>query len=280
MQELTLVWNRTRCWEEEWIEYLFQNIPHKTIDNLDHTQFIDNSVIIESIAWAPYHNGYIAEMQRKGFKYGLMHISDEGRDNDISSYDSCRFVLRNYLRPNMPDHCKHVLLGYNTGFTKHTHNPPITGRKYMWSTIIHRWDHNRNVMAQHVQNLPNGLFYVADHHGPRMSVEDMSKAYRDSIFVICPNGALVPESFRITEAIEAGAIPVVQASDYWVKQFGPDFPAVIVNGWEELPNKLVMMMLNPMQLEATRQQCISWWEQKKKENVQIVTDLVNATMNN
>lgn len=278
MQELTLVWNRTRCWEEEWIEYLFQNIPHKTIDNLDHTQYIDNSVIIESLAWAPYHNGYMAEMQRRGYRYGLIHLSDEAKSDDISSYAACKFVLRNHIKDGIPNHCRHFLLGYNTGFTKHTHNPSITERTHMWATIVHRWDQNRNVMAQHIQNLPNGYFYVADHHGPRLSVEDYSKVYRDSIFVLCPNGALVPDSFRITEAMEAGAIPVVQASDYWVKQYGPDFPAIIINGWEELGNKLVMMMLNPKEVAARRQLCIDWWTQKKQENLDMVTELVTRTM--
>lgn len=278
MEPITLVWNRSGSWEEEWIEYLFQNIPHSTIHNLDHTQFIDRSVIIDSLPWAPYHNGYMAEMRRRNLTYGLVHLSDESRSDDITSYTGCKFVLRNYVRDRVPTHCYHFLLGYNTGFTKHTHNPPIDQRKYTWATIVHRWDSNRQDMAQQLANMPDGFFYIANHHGPRLSVEDYSRAYRDAVFVICPNGAVIPDSFRITEAMEAGAIPVVQASDYWVRPYGNDFPAIIINSWHELNTVISRLMQDPVQVAEKRQECSDWWNRKKKENVDLVTDLVTKSM--
>lgn len=280
MEPITLVWNRDRCWEEDWIEYLFQHIPHKTIDNIDHLEFIDRSVIIDSLPWAPYHNGYMAEMHRRGLKYGLIHLSDESRSDDISSYAGCQFVLRNYIRSGTPDNCYNILLGYNTKFTVHTHNPSILDRKYMWSTIIHRWDYNRQIMVQQADPIPNGFLYVVNHHGPRLSVEEYSGILRDSIFVLCPNGALIPDSFRITEAMEAGAIPVVQANDHWKIQYGDNFPAVIIHSWQELAEKLIALMLNPSQLERKRQQCVSWWDKKKKENLNMVTEVVTKTLGN
>jgi hypothetical protein len=278
MEPITLVWNRNDSWEEEWIEYLFQHVPHKTIYNLDHTRFIDRSVIIDSLPWAPYHNGYMAEMQRRGLSYGLIHLSDESRSDDISSYGGCKFVLRNYVRDHVPTHCRHFLLGYNTGFTKHTHNPEAYQRKYTWATIVHRWDSNRSDMARHLASIPNGFFYIVNHHGPRMTVEDYSYSYRDAVFVICPNGAVIPDSFRITEAMEAGAIPIVQASDYWVRPYGNDFPAVVINGWHELSSVIANFTQDPVRIVTKRQQCIDWWAARKKENVDMVTDLVMQTM--
>lgn len=281
MNELTLVWNRKQdAWEVEWIEYLFQNIPHKTIANEDHSQFIDNSVIIDSLSWNRHtaHNQYCQEMQRRKYQYGFIHLSDEGRDNDISSYQGCKFILRNHFKPDMPDNCLMIPLGYNSGFIDHKHNPNIINRTYLWTTIVHRWDHNRNLMAEQIQRIPHGFFYVAEHHGPRLSVQDYSRIYRDSIFVICPNGNIIPDSFRICEAMEAGAIPIVQESDYWDYGYGKDFPALRINNWNELLNKIITVMMNPKEVEILRNQCTDWWTDRKTQAVKEVTELVTTSM--
>jgi hypothetical protein len=280
MSELTIVWQRDRSghWEYEWIEYLFQNIPHKTIDNLDHSLYIDNSILIESICWAPYHNAYSKEMRRRGLKFGLFHMTDENSITDASSYVDCNFVIRNYYREGLADHVLQVPLGYNSGFNTHTDNNPITDRPLTWSTVLHRWDGNRQQMAQHIQQLPNGKLYVADQSGPRLEPADMSRIYRDSIFVICPNGALTPDSFRVTEALQAGCIPIVQKSDYWFKSYGSDFPAIQIDNWATTPSVIVDILLNPKTLEEKRLECDAWWTKTKDKSVQAVTDLYNRTM--
>ena len=280
MSELTIVWQRDKAghWEYEWIEYLFQNIPHRTIDNLDHSQYIDNSVLIESICWAPYHNEYCKEMKRRGYKFGLMHLTDENSITDASSYADCNFVLRNYYRAGMADHVLQVPLGYNSGFNEHTDNNPIINRPLTWSSVLRRWDGNRQQMAQQMQQMPYGKLYVAEQMGPSLSPADMSRIYRDSIFVICPNGALTPDSFRVTEALQAGCIPVVQKSDYWFKAYGPDFPAVQVDDWANTPTVLFNMLLSAKGLEEKRLQCDTWWTKTKAAAVQGVTDLYNRTM--
>lgn len=279
-KELTIVWQRDKSghWEYEWIEYLFQNIPHRTIDNLDHSQYIDNSILIESICWAPYHNEYCKEMKRRGLRFGIMHLTDEDSNSDASSYADCNFVVRSYYRPNMPDHVVQVPLGYNSGFNAYTDNKPIIDRPYTWSSVLRRWDGNRQNMAQVMQQFPFGKLYVAEQMGPSLSPGDMGRIYRDSIFVICPNGAVTPDSFRVTEALQAGCIPVVQASDYWVKAYGSDFPAVQVKNWNETPNVLFNMLLAPKGLEEKRMQCNEWWSKAKADAVRQVTELYNRTI--
>lgn len=277
---LTIVWQRSRnsVWEDEWIEYLFKDIPHRTIENLDHSQYVNNSVVVDALCWAPYHNDYIREMTARKYRFGLVHLTDEDGISDTSSYGQCRFVLRNYYRPGLGDHVLQVPLGWNTGFTQHQENPPVTNRSYTWSMVAHRWDQNRNDMVQHMSNFPGGKLYVVGHHGPRLSVPEMSKIYRDSIFVVCPNGAITPDSFRITEALEAGCIPVVQKNDLWFKSYGSDFPAVQINQWNELPNVLVNHLIRPKELEALRQHCYQWWTDTKEKTVKNVTDLVLNSM--
>jgi hypothetical protein len=279
-KELTIVWQRSRVglWENDWIEYLFRNIPHTTIENVDHSSFLDNSVLVESICWAPYHNDYVKGMVSRGLNFGLIHLTDEDSNQDISSYPSCKFVLRNYYRANMASNVLHIPLGWNSGFTDVSNNEPCSTRKLQWSTIVHRWDQNRNNMASAVANLANGKLYVADHHGPRMTSVDMSKIYRDSVFVLCPNGAQTVDSFRVTEALEAGCIPIVQRSDYWFNSHGPNFPAIQIDSWNQVPGIIHTMMQDQNNLEALRLQCVSWWNITKTNTTHNVEQLVQRTM--
>lgn len=280
MQELTIVWQRARSsvWEDEWIEYLFQNIPHKTIENLNQSQYIDNSVIVDALCWAPYHNNYIQELKNKGYRFGLVHLTDEDCRVDISSYNDCKFVLRNYYRGPMPDHVMNIPLGYNTGFTKHKDNPSFLGRKYTWACVAARWDQNRNDMVSVMSTVPDGFLYVADHHGPRLSPREMSRVYRDSIFVPCPRGAIIVDSFRVTEALEAGCIPIVERANYWSKMYGSDFPAIQIDNWFDASQIIKGLMNDKIRLENLRLNCYNWWTKKKQETVQGVTDLVTRTM--
>lgn len=280
MQELTIVWQRARSsvWEDEWIEYLFQHIPHKTIENLDHNQYIDNSVIVDALCWAPYHNDYIQELKRRGYRFGLIHLTDEDCRVDISTYNDCKFVLRNYYRGPMPDHVMNIPLGYNTGFTKHTDNPSFLGRKYTWACVAARWDQNRNDMVNVMSTVPDGFLYVAEHHGPRLSPKEMSRIYRDSIFVPCPRGAIIVDSFRVTEALEAGCIPIVERANYWAKMYGSDFPAIQIENWFDAAPIIKGLMNDKIRLENLRLTCYNWWTKKKQETVQGVTDLVTKTM--
>lgn len=280
MNELTLVWNRARSasWESTWIEYLFRNIPHKTIENLDRNQFIDNSVIVDSICWAPYHNQYCEDLKSKGYKFGIIHLSDESTRDNIDSYKNAKFVLRNYYREGMTDKVLHIPLGYNDNFTDVTDNLPATNRKYIWSYVGERWDHNRNIMASAMRTVPNGLLYVVHHNGPRMSVVDMSKLYRSSIFVPCPRGAISMDNFRVTEALEAGCIPIVERNDYWLKMHGPDCPILQINDWNEVPVIISNLYRERAALENLRMLCFNWWNKRKQLITTQVENLISTTM--
>lgn len=281
MKELTIVWNRARSasWESTWVEYLFRNIPHTTIENLDHSQFIDNSVIVDSICWAPYHNAYCEEMKNRGYKFGIIHLTDESTRDDIDSYRHAQFVLRNYYREGMLPKVMHIPLGYNDNFTDVTDNPSVADRKYTWSYVGERWDHNRNIMASAMNTVPNGNLYVVHHSGPRMSVVDMSKLYRNSIFVPCPRGAIIIDNFRVTEALEAGCIPIVERSDYWAKMHGANPPLIQISNWAEVPAIIADLTKDPNRLEMIRLSCKKWWEDRKGLITEQVEDLVANTMN-
>lgn len=280
MNKITLVWQKdpSTLWESEWINFLFEDICDEVVINLDHSKFINNSIIIDTLHAAPYHNAYAREMRNRGLKFGLFHLTDEGSDNDITSYPDCNFVIRNFYRQNMLPHVLTIPLGWTTGTRNQNTDKSIQQRKLLWSCIVHRLDQSRIDLSQAFQNLPDGSFYAVGHHGPRMSTQQMAEVYNNSIFVPCPSGRITPESFRVFESLENGAIPIVSKTDYWKLCYGNDFPAIQVSNWNEAKEIILDMIKDTEVLEAFRKHCVLWWEKSKAETKTSVYKLINQTI--
>jgi len=279
MEKITLVWNRSRAssWEPDWIEYLFRNIPHDTVENLDHNQYWNNCVIIDTVKWADYHDRYCAEVASKGYQYAVIDLSDETRTSSTASYADANFVLRNYYRPGLDDHVLHFPLGYNKGFATITDNPRVSERQYTWAFVGQRWDQTREKMRHNMISVPNGKIHVAENESFKLDPVDMSRIYRNCVFVPAPHGWWIIDSFRVTEALEAGAIPIVEASDYWQDLYGERPPFPQINNWAQVPGMIHDLMKDPERLEDLRSRCYKWWCETKDLTTNQIEYLVNET---
>jgi hypothetical protein len=100
-------------------------------------------------------------------------------------------------------------------------------------------------------------FHAADN----LPVERYRQIMDDSIFVPCPAGNAVVESFRVWEALEAGCIPIVERRgnfDYFATAFGPH-PLPIVGTWQEAPELLRRLQADKSWLRVGSA-CAAWWE--------------------
>lgn len=281
--KVTLVWNRTKdsSWEVDWIEYLFRNVPHDTVENnADHSLFYDNSIIIDTIRWAPYHDQYLQGMQQRGYRFGLIDLSEETRRDPIHSYDLAEFVLRQHWRADVGENVVTIPLGYNKGFAELDHNPTAAQRQHTWAFVGQRWDQTRELMRQHMTTVPNGKIHVAEDDAKRLTPQDMSEIYRNSIFVPAPHGWFSVDTFRATEALEAGCIPITEASDYWVNLYGEAPPYIQISHWSHAPRIIDSLMKDPQALEELRLRCYNWWCETKKLTTRQVEYLSNYLLDN
>ena len=279
MEKIKLVWNRSResSWEPDWIEYLFRNIPHDTVENLNHDQYWNNCIVVDTVKWADYHDAYCAELVNRGYQYAVIDLSDETRNSSTVSYAEANFVLRNYFRPGLADHVLHFPLGYNKGFATIAENPPADKRQYTWAFVGQRWDQTRENMRQNMIAIPDGKIHVAENESFKLDPVDMSRIYRDSIFVPAPHGWWVIDSFRVTEALEAGCIPIVETSDYWQNLYGEQPPFPQINNWAYAPVVIKQLMEDPVKLEELRLRCCQWWCETKELVTSQVEYLVKET---
>lgn len=104
------------------------------------------------------------------------------------------------------------------------------------------------------------------------------KLMAESKIVLCPSGIESPDNFRLYEALEAGALPIVDAFStnfktpgFWRYLFGDDVPFPIVTYWDAFPDMIPHLLAD---YPANANRCFAWWMgQKRKLKWQLIDDV-------
>jgi hypothetical protein len=261
---ITIIWHTSieKSWEKDWIEYLFAKVPHHTITDYKQELIIPNSLIVYNSS--VNIQAYLERAQ--GTQFGLIHLSDEWGTDDTSLYSYAQIVFRNYYKDLGPN-VINFPLGCMKGIPYDVQPRPIVERTLTWSFSGHVDKTTRPDMAKYMINIPNGKYYFKKtgqnwgaFEGHKLDPIDLFNMYSDSIFVPCPRGNQSIDSLRVCEALEAGAIPIVERSDYWSKLYGTDNPLVQIDSWSVAPSIITMLLSDTTRLEYQRQYTHNWWK--------------------
>ncbi len=168
----------------------------------------------------------------------IIHLSDEHRLNDISFYEdpTVALVIRNYIRP-IPAVCRKKVLTIPLGwYRRGTGEMSLTERKFKWSFHGTTWFNRQNMIDVLRQVEPHSLHVKQRWEDQMTSKGDYLTDLMNSVVIPCPEGNNA-ESFRIYEALEAGAMPLLvdegrNASFYqWLQAALPSI--VITRSWED-----------------------------------------------
>jgi len=257
-----IVWlcNRENAWERDWIEFLFDSIPHVTTTDYDWSKKLDNRIVVFNCTVK------IEEyLEKFGYDVGLIHLSDEYYKDSRDFYPKVKFVIRNYFI----EENKKVMtipLGWNIMYPHNTVAKNIYERKYVWSFTGHIEKTTRPVMAHYMSTVPNGMGYFkkgGESWGPFLGHAcdpiQMADLYNNSLFVPSPRGNFNQDTFRTTEALQMGAIPIVENDPYWENLFGIN-PLIKINDWEEAPRLINDLMKDLPRLEELRLTIYNWWQ--------------------
>lgn len=138
-------------------------------------------------------------------EFTLLHLSDEFGQDPIDIYDwpSCKGVVRNYMRKGLSNKVVTIPLGYHWAGT--TENK---GRDLFWSFIGAEHKGRRDSLQQFKGIQPNKCVFQKEWNSPeKCGKEEVVDTLQRSLCVPCPGGVNY-ETFRIYEALEAGAVPV------------------------------------------------------------------------
>lgn len=266
---LTFVWlmERSSCWHEEFIDFIFKNVPHQHVTDYDQAECYDNCYVIvgtqHGVRLDP--TAYLKRMRDAGRKFGILHLCDEWYRDDLSYYQYADIVLRHHYLDMGP---KVITLpaGWNKGYPYAMTPKPVVDRQYIWSFSGHIDKSTRGEMVQNMNSVPNGksFFKICGEPGPAaggyaLSTVMMAELFNDSIFVPCPQGNYSIDTCRLCEALQVGAIPIVERNEYWTNLFGADHPLIQIDSWNEVPALIENLLKDKDALEVRRQQTYNWW---------------------
>lgn len=149
---------------------------------------------------------------------------------------------------------------------------PADQRRFIFSLMASATDNSRkrlhDILLDARFPADRRFLHMASKWHPDLSHEEYVPPSRyaqimgDSIFVPCPKGHSI-ETFRFYEAIEAGAIPVVELDDKHTQaHLPPEYraaPILFVEHWEELPDRMLALLEDTAVLRARQRQLVDWY---------------------
>jgi hypothetical protein len=153
-------------------------------------------------------------------------------------------------------------LGYTNGFTHEAIEPCIDRRMYVWSFLGHAGKSSRPEMMEALQPLkPNFIYTPEQSRIKPISRSEYQRILSDSIFVPCSMGNLNLDSFRVYEALECGAIPILEKRptlNYFARLLGAH-PLPTFSNWRQAARFISFMLADRSALVNLQKECIDWW---------------------
>jgi|DEB0MinimDraft_3_1074331.scaffolds.fasta_scaffold19420_2 hypothetical protein len=265
-------------WEYDWLSELFKDAEVEVIvtNTFDNLPPLEDCVVVCN--HAVNYRAYLDALRQNGKRYGVILLSDENlREPMEYLHDpNCAFVARNYFHPFYHRHPKLTVfgLGYKKGFSEcSTEIKKFEDRKYDWCFAGSLHDDMRRSAVEQLKSYSTNFkthFCSGFNAADGLSTEEYRELLNNSKFALCPQGQDSMDSFRIYEALEAGAIPItlkhteqikVEPSYWHAVFFGTEkIPFVIENDWADVVKRIKKEGSSEMQ-----EKCISFWNQWKQD---------------
>jgi hypothetical protein len=167
---------------------------------------------------------------------------------------------------------------------------PATHRKYVWSFAGQTGKATRPdaiaALAGIVPHLlsstdspSSGSGTKAAENSPQLlGPEEFSQLLSNSVFAPCPMGNVNIECFRTYEALEWGAIPIVEKRwgfDYYRELLG-DHPMPTVDSWSEARRIVKAMLQNGDEIDRVQRECMDWWKGYKRTYTERIAEFLET----
>ena len=240
--------------EKKWLEFILG----QTIETI-------RTKVPIVIYQRPYCNK-LKEVLRTWPAFTLLHLSDECNTDPIDIYDwpNCKGVVRNYVRPLRNQKVVTIPLGYHW-----SRNRMIKERNLIWSFIGAQHADRKEKLQPFKGLTPNTCIFQPGWNSIHAIGEDESlDTLEASMCVPCPEGVNY-ETFRIYEALEAGAIPILVDGDAafldYLKRW---LPIVSSPDWATAARIVAGLSQRPEIYEAYRSSLMDGWASMKRSAVE------------
>lgn len=250
MKNLNLIWQTSEgdqtSFEMEYItEVLFSGIKFdKFFDKGSLTTILDNSIVIYSSIRGyvtPEFISYLNNFRSNGFTFYLLHLSNERPEDPCNYYSLAKHVFRSYYAPEMDkENVTFIPLGFKSGYLNKEKTFSDCDKKDISACFMGHPKSDRNELIRVLEGIDSNFIHKTNSWNcpTSLSSDSCIEIYKRSKYAPCPMGWIHPDSFRISEVLEWGCVPILKkynGLDYFQNIF-PGHPMPVVSSWEEIPS--------------------------------------------
>lgn len=259
------IWQTEDPFEREWVDEVFGPYISAHVFDGERRLVLDNCILFEAFTHANPSGYYERFRGKNAFLCDFLDEFYAGRT--YAHYRNFRGVFRNFWSEFFnPRLVKALPLGYQNGVRPEAAVlRPSSARRFVWSMLGDCKKSSRPEAVRGLTSIRPHYLRPADTQGKAEKGE-----YRDilleSAFVPCPMGNANVESYRTYEALECGAIPIVETRwtlDYYGRLLGDDFPGLRIRSWASARSQILQRIRQPERLDELQRSCLAWWGEYK-----------------
>ncbi|HEY0794308.1 MAG TPA: hypothetical protein VGD64_00870, partial [Acidisarcina sp.] len=269
---LTLLYQNPETPLREWYSEIFDPVVDEVVEDGSHTTVLDNCILSDSFV-----NTHDPAYYRKfhGKNAFLLLSPDEYYRTPLAAYQNfCGVFRSHYAGAFLAERIKQIPTGYNTGFGGLQSEKIASKRQYVWSFLGEAGKSTRPECLRSLMLVTPNYWYASDGWKPHgavaatsqnLSAQDYTNNLRESAFVPCPLGNVSQESLRVYEALQVGAIPVLEKRR-WMDAHRAVLgvhPLPTFFSWHDAAKAMAKWSREPETLDQLQQDCIDWWRDYK-----------------
>lgn len=256
------------------------NIKTHLKDNFENYDFLIYSKIAQKLLVDD--SEYIPRNRQENLI--LFYISDETGHIPLEFAKKCKVVFKVLIKENSINNIHYFPLGYANG--DELPIIPIHNRRYnvffmgqlgrnrmnLFKSFSHtNWIPTdillllKSLLPKDFSyKFPQSIIQFTTGFGSGLSKNEYNNVLYNSKIVICPYGAVTPETFRHYEAMRAGCVIItLKMPDVFPFQ---NSPIIQLNNWNELVPTIKSLLEDPSKLENLHAATLHWWRTKCSED--------------
>ena len=258
MLRVRLTWLSSNLTEETFLRELLE------LDDAEDSGSVIEVVVYSGIQREPSPELIALAKSPRDSRRVLIHLSDEKLRHRNDIYSQFDLVLRNYFDPRLlwKNNVVFLPLGWTESFRSPLSNlslsPDLT-----WS-FCGATKADRESMVQAFDPVSGGFHHLSTgwNSSDQIPPSEVREIYENSLCVLCPQGNAHVDTFRVMEALQAGAIPVTVdflGRDFFRYTF-EDHPFIVERDWHAAAQHVVELVSDPVRASEYRQKVRDWYE--------------------
>jgi len=275
--KLTFIWQYSKFEARDWIADLFRPLAGEQVYDENYRIVLDNSLLIDAFLHGRPREYYRMFRGKNAF---LLHLNDETYEGGYDHYDNFRGVFRSYWSGIFnPRRVMQIPLGYSGRFEHRPSELNAVRRPYLWSFLGAAAKSSRPEMLKALLPITPQFVKITDQGtGASFGTQEYQRILRDSIFVPSPMGNVNLDCFRTYEALECGAIPILEKHmgfDSFTNLLG-SHPLPTFTNWNQAARFLTTIKNDQTALISLQNECSAWWARYKKSLTESISKFVAA----